>query len=389
MEWHLRLKKGKRPEILKANSIRSSIRSFFDTRDCFLFPFPVEQGMLRDLDKVPFSKLDKNFINVGNTFVDHILNNNSTKTIYGKAMTGRMYALMIESYLKAISDGVIPSVENAVDYMAAAENKKAKELAIEAYRNELKDLKFPVKNNVLLDWESKAKKIAVNIYLDRSLFDKNEEGSISLGLDLNEMFNNMLNENSLASLKKSKQAFVKLDEPIQSKIKQGHYLKPGGYEMYEKDMTQVVSQYNALTELGDEADSMLNEMLMDKEIERKQILDADKQLGIEQKKTEEERKKKEEQEREVQRKKDDLQRMEAEQIKMQKDHDDNMKKYSGEMKKKYEKEKNDLQTKIQAESQRHADMLKNGFTEEAQKLKSRLNNLQNELNHKVSHDYQI
>eukprot|EP00092_Neocalanus_flemingeri_P033931 GFUD01036897.1.p1 GENE.GFUD01036897.1~~GFUD01036897.1.p1 ORF type:complete len:702 (+),score=218.67 GFUD01036897.1:901-3006(+) len=382
MDWHLKMKKGKRPEIMKANSIRSSIRSFFDTRDCFLFPFPVEQGLLRDLDKVPFSKMDKNFINVGNTFVDHILNNKATKNIFGKAMTGRMYALMIESYLKAIRDGVIPSVENAVDYMAEAENKKAKELAVEAYRNELKDLKCPVPNNTLLERDSKAKKIAVNIYLDRSLFDKNEEGSISLGLDLNEIFNNMVNENSLLSMKKSKEAFVKLHEPIQSKIKQGYFLKPGGYTLYEKDMTQVVSQYKEFTDLGDEAGAMLNEMMMDKEVERKQILDADKQLGIEQKRTEEERKKKEEQEREVRRQKDDLQRMEEEQRKMQKDHDDTMKKYAEETKKKYENEKKDLQNRIQAESKRHEEMIKNGFTEEAQTLKNRLNNMQNVLTQK-------
>merc|ERR1711874_762143 len=86
-------------------------------------------------------------------FVDHILSQESTKSIYGKAVTGRTFLILVETYLETIKNGAVPSVETAVDYMAASENQKEKEAAVEAYNKEIQDLILPVPSQQLLDIE--------------------------------------------------------------------------------------------------------------------------------------------------------------------------------------------------------------------------------------------
>ena len=61
-------------------------------------------------------------------------------------------------------------METAVDYMAASENQKAKEAAVEAYNSEIWLLRVPAHSQQLLERESRAKKIAVDLFLSRALF---------------------------------------------------------------------------------------------------------------------------------------------------------------------------------------------------------------------------
>ena len=104
-----------------------------------------------------------------------------TKSIYGKAVTGRMFLILVETYLATKRGGAVPSVETAVDYMAASENHKAKEAAVEAYNKEIRGLKLPAPSQQFLERESRANKKAVDLFLSRALFDKNNEGSVAFG----------------------------------------------------------------------------------------------------------------------------------------------------------------------------------------------------------------
>ena len=383
MEWHLRLKKGKSKETMRANSIRSSIQSFFDNRLCFLFPFPVEQDKLQDLDHVPHHELNPRFRDIGEQFVEHILSKDTTKTIYGKAVTGRMFSLLVETYLKTIRDGAIPSVETAVEYMAATENRKAKELAMEAYKKDLADLKLPVPTLMLHERDSRAKQIAVVLFLDRALFDKNDEGSVALGLELNEQYNNLASRNIAASVEAGSQALDSLYAPIKAKVQRADFLKAGGYSDYQKEMDNLVANYKAIPGLGEQAENVMAQFKEDRETERRQILEADERLGEEQKRTEEQRKKKEEHEKKIRRQNDEIKRMEDEQRKLEKDHEQNMRRFNDEMTKKVEKEKRELQMKIQEENRRHEELVRNGFQQEAAQLQARLQGMQNNLNKKV------
>ena len=116
-----------------------------------------------------------------------------------------MFLILVETYLATIRGGALPSVDTAVDYMAASENQKAKEAAVEAYNKEIRGLKLPAPSQQLLERESRAKKIAVDLFLSRALFDKNNEGSVALGLELNELYHNLVSKNESASVEVSKQ----------------------------------------------------------------------------------------------------------------------------------------------------------------------------------------
>ena len=98
--------------------------------------------------------MDAKFCEVGDQFVNHILSQESPKSIYRKAVTGRMFLILVETYLATIRGGAVPSVETAVDYMAASENQKAKEAAVEAYNKEIRGLKMPAPSQQLLERES-------------------------------------------------------------------------------------------------------------------------------------------------------------------------------------------------------------------------------------------
>ena len=172
--------------------------------------------------------MDAKFCEVGDQFVNHILSQEWTKSIYRKAVTGKMFLILVETYLATIRGGAVPSVETAVDYMAASENHKAKEAAVEAYNKEIRGLKLPAPSQQLLERESRAKKIAVDLFLSRALFDKNNEGSVALGLELNELYHNLVSKNESASVEVSKHMLERLYARIRSKVQGGFFLKPGG-----------------------------------------------------------------------------------------------------------------------------------------------------------------
>ena len=109
MEGHRKLKEGqgrKGKDTMRANSIREAIQGFYDSRHCFLFPFSVDQHRLQNLESVSVEEMDVKFCR--DQLVDHILSQESTKSIYGKAVTGRMFLILVETYLVTIKSGAVP-----------------------------------------------------------------------------------------------------------------------------------------------------------------------------------------------------------------------------------------------------------------------------------------
>ena len=109
MEWQLRLKKGKGRETMRANSIRSALQGLFDSRHCFLFPFPVNQDKLSDLEQVPADQLVPGFFRVSENFMAEILSKETVKSVSGKAVTGRMFISLAETHLATIRRGPSPA----------------------------------------------------------------------------------------------------------------------------------------------------------------------------------------------------------------------------------------------------------------------------------------
>ena len=338
---------------------------------------------MQNLESVPVEEMDAKFCEVGDQFVNHILSQESPKSIYGKAVTGRMFLILVETYLATIRGGAVPSVETAVDYMAASENQKAKEAAVEAYNKEIRGLKLPAPSQQLLERESRAKKIAVDLFLSRALFDKNNEGSVALGLELNELYHNLVSKNESASVEVSKQMLESLYAPIRSKVQEGFFLKPGGYELYQNVMANMKARFMSSPKLGDEAEKVLTSFFSERNTERRQILAADGKLSEEQKRTEEDRRRREVQERQIERQKTEMKRLESQQEQMNRDHEETLQRHKDEMQKKMNQEKRELEKKIASENRRQQELMRNGHREEAARLEARLRQMQNNMDRKV------
>ena len=286
MEWHLKAKKGKNKHTMRANDIREALQHFFGERHCFLFPFPVvDQQRLRNLESLPSDELDAKFLETGEAFTKHILSQEASKSINGKAITGRMFLSLVETYVDTINSGAVPSVDTAVNQMAASENKKAKEAAVKVFEIAIQCFKLPQSGVKLEERLSEAKREALDLFLSRAMFDKNDEGRTSLERELNQLCHDWIIKNQSASTEASRDKLESLYAGIRSKIQEGFFLKPGGYNLYASEMTELKSKYLMSPNLGDEAEKVLTSFLSERDTEGKQIQAADVKLTEDQQAT--------------------------------------------------------------------------------------------------------
>ena len=71
-------------------------------------------------------------------------------------------------------------------------------------------------------------RLVIGRYGYKSSFGANNEGSVALGLELNELYHNLVSKNESASVEVSKQMLERLYARIRSKVQGGFFLKPGG-----------------------------------------------------------------------------------------------------------------------------------------------------------------
>ena len=190
----------------------------------------------------------------------------------------------------------------------------------------------------------------LTFYLSKALFDKNNEGSIALGLELNEFYHSLICKNQAASVQASEQKLEKLYAPIRSKVQTGFFLKPGGYKLYEEEMAFMSAVYLSSPGLGEEAEKVLNNFFTEKNTERSQILAADGRLSEEQRKIEEETRKRENQERENERQRAEMKRLKSQQEQMNRDHEETLQRHKAEMQRKMEQERKELERKLASEN---------------------------------------
>ena len=385
MEWHLRAKKGKNKHTMRANDIREALQHFFGERHCFLFPFPVvDQQRLWNLESLPGEELDAKFLEAGEAFTKHIFSQEASKSINGKAITGRMFLSLVETYVDTINSGAVPSVDTAVNQMAASENKKAKEAAVEVFENAIQGLKLPRPGVELEERLSEGKREALDLFLSRAMFDKNDEGRTSLERELTQLCRDWIIKNQSASTEASRDKLESLYAGIRSKIQEGFFLKSGGYNLYANEMAELKSKYLLSPNLGDEAEKVLTRFLSERGTEGKQIQAADVKMTEEGQALEEEKEKRELFEKENERQRYDLKRLEEQQAQMTRDHEGILERHKAEMQEKMEKEKEELEKKIVSENEHREEEMRKAHEEETARMEESLQLMQNDLAKKVS-----
>jgi len=252
MENALVIKKGVSRTVSDCNLPRQSLKRHFPTRKCFVFPQPLEDMKdIPKLDSLPTSDLTKDFLAATKTILEYLEANSHPKFIRGAAVTGRGLAILADTYVKAIQDGAIPCIENAVDAMARAHNSKAAEDALDYYRTKIRNISFPTETLELLsEHHRKCEEKAFDLFSTTSIFDNEKKYREKMAETINHEYQKVQRENQEASDAKCQIILEQLYAPIDEKVKMGAYFRAGGYTFYKEDMDKLKKDYKLTLHKG-------------------------------------------------------------------------------------------------------------------------------------------
>lgn len=96
-----------------------------------------------------------------------VINRIKPKMLNGKKLTGPMLATLAESYMVAINNGAVPSIENAWSYICKSECHKAIEESLTKFEDVLKEVaihRIPLDEEELKEVYAEAKKEAITVF---------------------------------------------------------------------------------------------------------------------------------------------------------------------------------------------------------------------------------
>ncbi|XP_042610366.1 guanylate-binding protein 1-like [Cyprinus carpio] len=371
LEFALKLKHGAARKVMEYNLPRECIQKFFPSRTCFTFPFPTAPENVSRLERLDPADLSTEFLVVTARFCKFVFDKSEVKKLKdGYTVTGRVLGHLAKTYVDTIASGAVPCLENAVIAMALIENQAAVKEGLEVYQSGMEKLKksFPLELKVVSSEHQRLSGMATQTFMTRSFRDTDGKHLKSLEEKVNELFDGYLCQNEQASKKRCEDLLSFLSATMNENLKQGIYAKSGGYDLFCKDLEDIVKKYNSQTNKEVKAEAVLKVFLKQKSVDSKAILQADKKLTEKEKKIKEETEKailleqeikaKEEQQRQL------LERMEAE-------------KQSNEERMRQMKEKMDEEMRLQREEaeramdsklREQAALLEKGFKEKADRM---------------------
>ncbi|KAF4115016.1 guanylate-binding protein 4-like isoform X2 [Onychostoma macrolepis] len=371
LEFALKLKHGTSKKVMEYNLPRECIQKFFPSRTCFTFPFPTAPENVSRLERLDPAELSSEFLEVTGRFCKFVFDKSDVKKLKdGYTVTGRVLGHLAKTFTDTISSGAVPCLENAVIAMAMIENQAAVKEGLEVYQSGMEKLKnsFPLELKVVSSEHQRLSGMATQTFMTRSFRDTDGKHLKSLEEKVNKLFDGYLCQNEQASKKRCEDLLSSLTATMNEKLKQGIYAKSGGYDLFCKDLEDIVKKYNSQTNKEVKADAVLEVFLKQKSVDSKAILQADKKLTEKEKKIKEETEKaillqqeikaKEEEQRQLQEK------MEAE-------------KHSNEERMRQMREKMDEEMKLQKEEaeramdsklREQAALLEKGFQDKADRM---------------------
>ncbi|EMP26451.1 Interferon-induced guanylate-binding protein 1 [Chelonia mydas] len=226
LEHALALKKGNNKKVMDYNLPRQCIRNFFPTRKCFVFVQPASRQEMGQLDSLPTSALDPQFLDQTRRFCDYVFQCSHVKTVKGGILVnGQRFSSLVQSYVGTIRSGQVPCLDNAVTAMAAIENEAA----------------------LGGRW---CEADALRLFMQRSFKDEEQGFQMQLVAGITERYANLLAENEAVSEQTCRALLEELSAAMQQKLSAGRYSQPGGYQAYDRDQNRVVEDYRAKANKG-------------------------------------------------------------------------------------------------------------------------------------------
>ncbi|XP_030641360.1 guanylate-binding protein 1-like [Chanos chanos] len=373
----LKLKKDKRPspEVLRYNQLRMCLREYFSVRKCFVLERPANTKKMRQMEQLTDDDLDPSFVEQVQDFCTYIFNNTQAKTMSeGLSLTGRMWGNLVETYVEAIRSGQVPCLDNAVESLALIQNGRAITEALQFYQSEMSSkVQLPTETQEeLSDIHADVVKETVKIFLNASFNDHDHKHQQELMENVKKEYEEYCRRNVEESRKMSKSIISRVFASVETAVKEGSYMRPGGYADFRSDIEKATEQYRSEKGHGIMGEDVLKEYMDENEATGQSILSADKSLTESEQRIEAERLKTEALEQK--------QRALEEQNKIQQ-------KYFEDQKKAYEENKRQLEMKMMEEQRRaqenyervlnakmkeHRDLLEEGFKKRAEVMQRQI-----------------
>ncbi|XP_016114133.1 guanylate-binding protein 1-like isoform X1 [Sinocyclocheilus grahami] len=371
LEFALKLKHGTSRSVIEYNFPRECIQKFFPSRKCFTFPFPTAPENMSSLESLNSADISSKFLKVTDNFCQFVFDDSCVKRLKdGYTVTGRVLGHLAKTYVDTISSGAVPCLENAVIAMATIENEAAVKEGLQVYQSGMEKLKdsFPLELKDVSSEHQHLSSTATQAFTKRSFSDTDGKYLKSLEENIIKLFGEYLCQNEQASKKRCEEILSSLSAPMMKKLKQGFYTKPGGYDLFCKDLEDIVKKYNSQANKEVKAEEVLEEFLKQKSVDSEAILQADKKLTEKEKKIKKEKEKAALLEQEI-KARDEKQRQLEEKMEAEKQ--------SNEERMRQMKEKMDVEMRLQREEavramdsklREQADLLEKGFKEKADRM---------------------
>ncbi|KAM8998753.1 guanylate-binding protein 3-like [Sarcophilus harrisii] len=383
LENALKLSKGKNPRVEMANLPRECIRKFFPKRKCFTFDRPTnDKSLLAHLEDVPESQLEASFRTQTDYFCSYIFSNAKPKTLSGGIMiNGNRLGKLLETYVKTISSGDVPCLENAVLSLAQTENPAAVQKAAQHYVEQMAlKVDFPTETlQDLLSIHTECEKEALSIFMKHSFKDDTHKYQKDLVQILETEKYGFIRQNEEVSTKYCQDQLEHLSWSLKEAISEGTFSVPGGYNIYRKEREEIINNYHQLPRKGLKADEVLQRFLESLAVTEDSILQTDQALTEQEKALQAEQIK-----REAIEKKNEL--LKQEQVEMQQNMEAQQRSYEenmNQLKKKMEEDTNKLLEEknmmLESKLKEQKQLMEEGFQKKAEEMEKTMEDLQTKI----------
>ncbi|XP_043925741.1 guanylate-binding protein 1-like [Protopterus annectens] len=248
LENCLKVRKEKKKEF---NECRKCIKDFFPERKCFIFPQPVRKKDLRNLENLSDEELDEDFVTESKHFCDFVYKCATPKTVQGAQLNGRKLSTLLQAYTECISSGHVPSIQSAVQSLSEIENTRAVAAAEACYKELMDKVTLPTKDVYeFLKHHIQSEKEAIDAFTQQFFLDEDMKFQNEMKVKIQCLYDQYNSANEQASEKKCRAVLNEVAKELEEKLKEGEYVKPGGYTMYCFDRKCAEKAYLAVPGKG-------------------------------------------------------------------------------------------------------------------------------------------
>ncbi|KAL0961713.1 hypothetical protein UPYG_G00330730 [Umbra pygmaea] len=370
LEFALKLKPGASKKVMEFNLPRECIQKYFPSRTCFTFPFPTNPENVSRLESLDAADLSSEFLEVTDRFCNFVFHESHVKTLkYGITVTGRVLGQLAKMYVETISSGAVPCLENAVIAMAKIENESAVKEGLEVYQSGMEKLKdsFSELKDVSSEHQ-RLSSLATQTFMKRSFKDSDGEYLKSLEDNINKLFDGYLCQNEQASKRRCEDLLSTLSEPMTENLKQGFYAKPGGYDLFCKDLEYIGNQYNKLACKEVKIAEVLEKFLLEKAAVATAILQADVKLTENERRIFEERERAVLLEQEMKAQEERQRQLEEKMATEQQNNEDRVRQVIERMEEEMSRQQQETQRAMESKLREQSALMEKGFQEKADRM---------------------